>query len=83
MWTLGRSYDKKILRYGEEQTGKVEDYNEWNEYGEANPEDIWRWDWGEKNKRKTQLEQDGQFKRSYYAPYLNFVYHCNTFFNLY
>ena len=35
---------------------------------------------GEKNKRKTELEQDGQFKRSYYAPYLNFVYPYNTSF---
>ena len=52
MWTLGRSYDKEKLGYGEEQTGEVEDYNEWDEYGEANQEDIWRWDEGERSRWK-------------------------------
>ena len=28
-----------MLRYGEEQTKEVEDYNEWDEYGEATEED--------------------------------------------
>ena len=60
-----------MLRYGEEQTGEVEDCNKWDEYGEANQVDVWRWEGGEKNKRKTKLEEDGQFKQSYYAPYLN------------
>ena len=38
MWTLRRSYGNKMLRHGEEQTGEVEDYNEEDEYGEANQE---------------------------------------------